>query len=80
MSFNDKNVHKSFKAKKQGKDGKDDWQFMLIDKYTTNALGKDKFFGNIVLKRSFQMALLSVKNLVYNNLVRQKIFCFIMRF
>ena len=39
-------------------------------------LGKERFIGNIVLKRSFQMALMSVKNLVYNKLVRQNIFCF----
>ena len=40
-------------------------------------LGKERFIGNIVLKRSFQMALMSVKNLVYNKLARQNIFCFI---
>ena len=31
----------------------------------------------MVLKRSFQMALMSVMNLVYNKLARQNIFCFI---
>ena len=40
-------------------------------------LGKERFIGNIVLKSSFQMALMSVKNLVYNKLARQNIFCFI---
>ena len=37
-------------------------------------LGNKRFVGNIVLKRSFQMALMSVKNLVYNKLVGQNIF------
>ena len=38
-------------------------------------LEKESFIGNIVLKRSFQMAWMSVKNnLVYNKLARQKIF------
>ena len=37
-------------------------------------LEKERFIGNIVLKRSFQMALMSVKNLVYNKLARQNIF------
>ena len=37
-------------------------------------LEKESFIGNIVLKRSFQMALMSVKNLVYNKLARQNIF------
>ena len=40
-------------------------------------LGKERLIGHIVLKRSFQMALMSVKNLVYNKLARQNIFCFI---
>ena len=40
-------------------------------------LGKERFIGNIVLKCSFQMALMSMKNLVYNVLARQNIFCFI---
>ena len=39
-------------------------------------LGREMFIGNIVLKRSIQMALMSVKNLVYNKLARQNIFCF----
>ena len=39
-------------------------------------LGRERFIGNIVLKRSFQMALMSVKNLVYNKLARQNIFFF----
>ena len=38
------------------------------------SLEKQSFIGNIVLKRSFQMALMSVKNLVYNKLARQNIF------
>ena len=37
-------------------------------------LEKESFIGNIVLKCSLQMALMSVKNLVYNKLVRQNIF------
>ena len=40
-------------------------------------LGKERFIGNITLKRSFQMALMSVKNLVYNELSRNNVFCFI---
>ena len=40
-------------------------------------LGKERFIGNIVLKRSLQMTLMGVKNLVYNKLTRQNIFCFI---
>ena len=38
-------------------------------------LGKERFIGNIVLKRSLQMTLMGVKNLVYNKLARQNIFC-----
>ena len=41
------------------------------------SLGKERFIGNIALKFSFQMALLRVKNLAYNKMVRQNIFCFI---
>ena len=37
-------------------------------------LEKESFIGNIVLKYSFQMALMSMKNLVYNKLARQNIF------
>ena len=37
-------------------------------------LEKGSFIGNIVLKRSFQMALMSVKNLSYNKLARHNIF------
>ena len=40
-------------------------------------LEKERFIGNIVLKRSFQTALMSVKNLVYDKFSRQNIFCFI---
>ena len=40
-------------------------------------LEKVRFIGNIVLKRSFQTALMSVKNLVYDKFSRQNIFCFI---
>ena len=40
-------------------------------------LEKERFIGNIILKSSFQMAFMSVKNLVYHNLARQKISCFI---
>ena len=40
-------------------------------------LEKERFIGNIVLKSSFQMAFMSVKNLVYHKLARQKISCFI---
>ena len=40
-------------------------------------LGKERRIGNIVLKRSFQMISMSVKNLFYNKLARQKISCFI---
>ena len=85
---NYKSAHKSFKTKKRETqklfhehymqdehEGKDDWQFTLIDPCTTMLnLEKESFIGNIVLKRSFQMALMSVKNLVYNKLVRQNIF------
>ena len=85
---NYKSAHKSFKTKKRetqklfhghyiqdDHEGKDDWQFTLIDQCTTNAeLEKESFTGNIVLKRYFQMALMSVKNLVYNKLARQNIF------
>ena len=84
---NYKGAHKSFKTKKRetqklfhghyiqdDHEGKDDWQFTLIGQCTTNT--KERFIGNIVLKRSFQMALMSVKNLVYNKLARQNIFCF----
>ena len=39
-------------------------------------LGKERFIGNIVVKCSFQMALISMKNLVYDKLARQNIFCF----
>ena len=50
--------------------------------YLTNVLlilnvGTERFVGNIVLKHSSQMALMSMKNLVCNMLARQKIFCFI---
>ena len=37
-------------------------------------LEKESFIGNIVSNHSFQMALISVKNLVYNKLPRQNIF------
>ena len=40
-------------------------------------LEKERFIGNIILKSSFQMAFMSVKNLVYHKLARQKISCFI---
>ena len=40
-------------------------------------LKKESFIGNIVLKRSFQMVLMSVKNLVYNKLARQNVFLLI---
>ena len=85
---NYKSAHKSFKTKKRetqklfhghytqdDHEGKDDWQFTLIEQCTTNAeLRKKRFIGSIVLKRTFQMALMSVKNLVYNKLARQNIF------
>ena len=62
-------------------EGKSDWQFAVIVQCTTNAeltlnLGKERFISN-VLKRSFEIALMSVKNLVYNELGKQYIFCFI---
>ena len=39
-------------------ESKDDWQFTLIDQCTTMlSLEKESFIGNIVLKRSLQMAL-----------------------
>ena len=37
-------------------------------------LEKGSFIDNIVLKHSFQMALMNAKNLVYNKLARQNIF------
>ena len=37
-------------------------------------LEKESFIDNIVLKHSFKMVLMSVKNLVYNKLARQNIF------
>ena len=88
---NYKSAHKSFKTKKRqtqklfhrhyiqdDHEANDDWQFTLIDQCTTNAeLRKREVIRNIVLKRSFQMALMSFKNLVYNKLARQNIFCFI---
>ena len=40
-------------------------------------LGKERLIGKIVLKRSFQMISMSVKNLFYDKLARQKISCFI---
>ena len=40
-------------------------------------LGKERFIGNIILKLSFQMALMSVKNTVYSKLAGQKISCFV---
>ena len=40
-------------------------------------LGKERFIGNIVLKCSFQVALMSVKNLFNNKLARKNILCFI---
>ena len=40
-------------------------------------LGEEKFIDNILLKRYFNMALMSAKNLVYNKLARQKISCLI---
>ena len=43
-------------------------------------LEKESFIGNIVLKRSFQMALMSVMNLVYNKLARQNIFFLLYEF
>ena len=83
---NYKSAHKSFKTKKRetqklfhrhyiqdDHEGKDNWQFTLIDQCSTNA----ELFGNIVLKRFFQMVLMSMKNVVYNKLARQNIFCFI---
>ena len=87
---NYKSAHKSFKTKKRetqklfhghyiqdDHEGKDDWQFTLTDQCTLMLnLGRERFIGNIVLKRSIQMALMSVKNLVYNKLTRQNIFCF----
>ena len=40
--------------RKDDHEGKDDWQFTLIDQCTTNAeLGKKSFIGNIVLKTFF---------------------------
>ena len=40
-------------------------------------LGKEKFISKNNFKRSFQMTLMTVENLVYNKLARQKISCFI---
>ena len=88
---NYKSAHKSFKTKKRetqklfhghyiqdDNEGKDDWQFTLIDQCTINAkLRKREVYGNIVLNRSFQMALMSLKNLIFKKLARQNIFCFI---
>ena len=37
-------------------------------------LEKESFIDNIVLKHSFKMVVMSVKNLVYNKLTRQNIF------
>ena len=85
---NYKSAHKSFKTKKQethklfhghyiqdDREGKDDREFTLFDQCTTNAeFGKESFIDNTVLKRPFQMALMSVKNLAYNKLARQNIF------
>ena len=50
-------------------------------RYLTSALlmlnlGKERFIGNIALKCSFQMTLMSVKNLVYNKLARQNIYIY----
>ena len=58
--------------------GKDNWQFTLIDQWTTNAeLRKRDVYWQHHLKTSFQMALMSMKNLVYNKFARQNVFCFI---
>ena len=37
-------------------------------------LEKESFIGNSILKRSFQIALMSMKNVFYNKLARQNIF------
>ena len=47
---------------------------LLINALLILNLENKSFIGNIILKRSFQMALMSVKNLVYNKLARQNIF------
>ena len=88
---NYKSAHKSFKTKKRetqklfhghymqdDHEGKDDWQFTLIDQCTTNAeLRKRELYWQHCLKRSFQMTLMSVKNLVCNKLARQNICIFL---
>ena len=82
---NYKSAHKSFKSKKRetqklfhghyiqdDHEGKDDWQFTLIDQCTTNAeLRKRELYWQHRLKTVFPNC---VKNLVYNKLVRQNIF------
>ena len=59
-------------------EGKDDWQFTLIEQCTTNAeLRKRELYWQHCFKRSFQMTLISVKNFVYNKLARQNICIFL---
>ena len=80
---NYKSAHKSSKTRIQklfdgryiqdDHEGNDDWQFTLIDQGTTY----ERSVGNIVFKCSFQMALMSMNNLLYKTLARQNIFCFI---
>ena len=80
---NYKSAHKSSKTRIQklfdgryiqdDHEGNDDWQFTLIDQGTTY----ERSVGNIAFKCSFQMALMSVNNLLYKTLARQNIFCFI---
>ena len=53
------------------------YMYILTNALLMLNLGKERFIGNIVLKSFFEMTLMSMKNLVYNKLVRQNIFCFI---
>ena len=43
-------------------------------------LGKERFIGNIILKCSFQMALMGIKNLVYNAGKTNYFFILLMQF
>ena len=67
---NYKSAHKSFKSKKRGTqklshghythddhEGRDDWQFKIIDQCTINAeFKKREIYWQHLLKASFQMA------------------------
>ena len=90
MSLNDyKSAHKFLKTKKRGTqklfhghyihdhEGKDHWQFVIIDQCTTNAeLRKREVYWQHRLKTFFPDGLNEVKNFVCNKLARQNIFCF----